>query len=156
MEMNNNKININNLVPINTTEIVRNYRSKIDRKNFYFEHNWSHPDEPGFDSTFFLKILTDEKRYLPNNFTINYDLKYFCRGKKLDKQYIISKMIGNPAYAEFTPDDADPKKFSKKFLLIFIAFVEPNLFKNLYSIQKHHLAAKSYSNWQEYKINVKN
>ncbi len=141
-------------ISVNATQIISKYRSIKDRMNFCFEKNWYHPKEIGFDSNFFLKVLMGEKKYLPNNFTVNYKLHYFRKGEKLDKNYIIEKMKRNPAYAEYTPDIKDPKKFSKDFLLLLIAYIEPNLYRELYAINKSQLSERVFNKWGDYKIDV--
>ena len=88
-------INIENneeKISVNATQILAKYRSVKERINFCFEKNWYHPKEIGFDSNFFLKVIMGEKKYLPNNFTVNYKMHYFRKGEKLDKDYIIQKM----------------------------------------------------------------
>ena len=141
-------------VPVNATMIVSKYKSLKDRLSFCFEKNWYHPNEVGFDANFFLKVLMGEKKYLPNNFTVNYKLHYFRKGEKLDKSYIIEKMKGNPEYAAYTPDISEPKKFSKDFLLLLIAYVDPNLYRQLYSINKKQLQERVYNKWGDYQINI--
>lgn len=141
-------------VPINATQIIMKYKNIKDRLNFCFEKNWHHPKEIGFDANFFLKVLMGEKKYLPNNFTVNYKLHYFRRGEKLDKNYIIEKMRGNPAYAIYTPDVKDAKKFSKEFLLLLIAYVDPALYRQLYSINKSQLQDRIYNKWGDYQIDI--
>lgn len=149
-----NMNNPSDKVPVNATLIVSKYKSLKDRLNFCFEKNWYHPREVGFDTSFFLKVIMGQKKYLPNNFTINYTLHYFRKGEKLDKDYIISRMKDNPAYAEYTPDIGDPKKFSKSFLLLLIAYIDPSLYRELYSINKKQLQERIYNKWGDYQIDI--
>jgi len=149
-----NMRNVNDKVPVNATLIVAKYKSLKDRLNFCFEKNWYHPREVGFDASFFLKVIMGQKKYLPNNFTVNYKMHYFRKGEKLDKDYIISKMKDNPAYAEYTPDIDDAKKFSKSFLLLLVAYIDPNLYRELYSINKKQLQDRIYNKWGDYQIDV--
>ena len=65
MQIENN--NISGVVTINANKIIEKYRSKRDRILFCHEKNWWHPDEPGFDSTFFLKVIAGHKKYLLEN-----------------------------------------------------------------------------------------
>ena len=86
-----------------------------------------------------------EKKYLPNNFTINYKLNYFRNGEKLDKKYLIEKMKLNNIYALYTPNISNPLKFSKDFLLKIIAYNDPALFKELYAINKNQNEERNYN-----------
>ena len=61
----------------------------------------------------------------------------------------------NPIYAQYTPDHIEPKRYSKAFLLNLIAYLEPELFKKLYVIQKQQLLNKSFNEWKNYKIEIK-
>ena len=144
----------NNLIPTNAPDIVKKFRSLQDRMNFCLEKNWHHPQEVGFDATYFLKVLSGKKKYLPANFSINYKMRYFRSGEKLDKQYIIKKMMNNPMYAQYTPDHINPMKYSKSFLLNLIAYIDPPLFQSLYATQKKQLINKTFNMWQNYKINI--
>ena len=65
--------------------------------------NWYSPKDPEYDANYFLKVIMGEKNYIPINFNIVYKLKYFKKGETLNKKYILSKMIGNPMYAIYTP-----------------------------------------------------
>ena len=142
-------------ISVNATEIINEYRNVRDRINFCFEKNWYHPNEIGFDANFFLKVIMGEKKYLPNNFTVNYKLHFFRKGEKLDKKYIINKMKNNPAYAIYTPDIKDATKFSKEFLLLLVAYIDPNLYRELYAINKNQLAERFFNKWGDYKIDIK-
>lgn len=113
--MENNLSQNNNLIPINAPDIVKKFRSSQDRINFYLEKNWIHPREVEYDATYFLHVLSRKKKYLPANFSINYKMKYFGSGEKLDKKYIIQRMINYPSYADYTPDHEDPIKYSKSY-----------------------------------------
>ena len=73
-------------VSVSALEIISKLKSKIDRQNFCREKNWFFPDEPGYDSNYFLKVLMGEKRYLPINFNIGYKLKYFKKGITFNKK----------------------------------------------------------------------
>ena len=152
---NQNNIRINK-VAINATEIINKYKKLQDRLNFCFEKNWFHPKEVGFDANFFLLVIKGDKKYLPNNFSVNYKFNYFRKGERMDKKYLIDKMRGNALYSLYTPDSTDPMKFSKNFLLRLIAFVDPELFAKLYSINKSQNNEKQYNNWSNFKVEVNN
>ena len=98
--------------------------------------NWLWPEEPGYDTNFFLRVLMGEKKILPINFSITYKLRYFKKGISLNKKYIISKMLSNPIYALYTPDNMKIEKLSREFLLTLVAYLDPELYKIFYSIYK--------------------
>ena len=153
--MENNIRNEPPKVPVNATEIINKYRKFQDRLNFCFEKNWFHPTEVGYDANYFLLVLKGEKFYLPNNFTVNYNIGYFRSGEKLDKKYIIERMKSNTKYALYTPDICDPMKFSKPFLLKLIAFIDPNLFREIYALNKKQKAERNFNKWCDFKIEIR-
>lgn len=104
---------------------------------------------------FFLKVITGEKKYLPINFNISYKLKYFKKGETLSKKYIISKMIGNPVYGLYTPDNVNVEKLSRGFLLTLVAYIDPNLYKSFYSIYKEQTTERRLNKWTNYTIDIK-
>ena len=55
-------------VTVNANAIISKYKNKKDRILFCHEKNWWHPEEPGFDSTYFLQVWAGKKKYLPGNF----------------------------------------------------------------------------------------
>ena len=148
---NNTEIKVN----VNASEIISKLKNKIDRQNFCQEMNWFCPNEPGYDANYFLKVIMGEKRYLPINFNVGYKLKYFKKGITLDKKYIISKMIGNSAYALYTPDNINVEKLSRNFLLTLVAFIDPTLYKSFYSIYKQQMTDRKYNKWINYNIEIK-
>ncbi len=154
--MQNNIEQNDNLMQIDATDIIKKFRSQQDRINFCMEKNWFHPKEPGFDTTYFLLVLSGKKKYLPSNFSVNYKMKFFRNGEKLDKKYIISKMAGNEAYSYYTPDHIAPEKYSKSFLLNLVAYLDPELFKSFYTIQKQQMLNRNYNIWSNYKVNIQN
>ena len=141
-------------ISVSALEIISKLKSKIDRQNFCREMNWFCPDEPGYDSNYFLKVLMGEKRYLPINFNTGYKLKYFKKGITLNKKYIISKMLGNYKYALYTPDTVNVEKLSRNFLLTLVAYIDPDLYKSFYSIYKEQISARRYNKWIDYTIDV--
>ena len=46
-----------------------------------------------------------------------FNLKYFKKGERLTKNYIIQKMMGNAKYGEYVPDRTSPHLLSREFLL---------------------------------------
>ena len=86
--MENNIRNDPQKIPVNATEIINKYRKLQDRLNFYFEKNWFHPAEAGYDTSYFFLVLKGEKLYLPNNFTVNYNIGYFRSGENQIKNIL--------------------------------------------------------------------
>ena len=104
-------------ITVNAAEIISRLKSKVDRQNFCQEMNWFYPKESSYDANFYLRVLMGEKKFLPINFYIIYKLKYFKKWISLKKKYIISKMLSNPAYALYIPDNTNIEKLSREFLL---------------------------------------
>lgn len=142
-------------ITINASEIINRLKNRQDRQNFCQEINWYCPQEPGYDSTYFLKVIMGEKKYLPINFNIGYKLRYFKKGITLNKKYIISKMMGNPTYALYTPDNTNIEKLSREFLLTLVAYIDPELYKNFYSIYKQQTMERKFNKWSNYTIDIK-
>lgn len=46
-----------------------------------------------------------------------FELNSFKKGISLNKEYIISRMTGNEAYGPYVPDNINPRKLSRGFLL---------------------------------------
>ena len=92
-----------------------------------------------------------------------FGLNTFRKGDKLTKQYLFDRMKGNPEYAAYVPDNIDPTKLSREFLLavniilIFvqlIAYVDPTLYKELYAISKIQLSQQKYKKWNDFKVEI--
>ena len=54
-------------------------------------------------------------------------------------------MRGNPLYVQYSPNQINPIKYNKGFLLNLIAFIDSELFKILYATQKKQLLEKSFN-----------
>ena len=145
----------NEKVIVNANKIIMKYRNKNDRLLFCYERNWWHPQEIGFDSTYFLQVLAGCKKYLPGNFEIKYKIGSFKNGLKLDKKFIISKMRGNATYGDYVPDECVPMKLSRNFLLTLVAFIDPGLYHQFYESYKNELNKRKYNKWSEYSLEVK-
>ena len=122
--------NMNGKMPINATQIINKYKSLKIILIFCFEKNWHYQRKVGFDANFCLKLVLGQK----NTSQIILICFYFCKGEKLDKNYIIDKMKVNPAYAKYMLGINNPRQFSKDFLLLLIAYAAQNLCQQLYSI----------------------
>lgn len=64
-------------------------------------------------------------------------------------------MKSNNKYALYTPDICNPMKFSKSFLLKLIAYVDPNLFREIYSTNKKQKAERDFNKWADFKIDIR-
>ena len=83
---NQNNIKVNTIT-INATEIIKKYKKLLYLLNFCFYRNWFHSKEVGFNANFFLLIIKGYKKYLSNNFSINYKFIYFRKEERMDKGY---------------------------------------------------------------------
>ena len=92
---------------------------------------------------------------MPNNFAVKNKLKSFRKGEKFDKKYIIAKMDGNAEYEKYVPDNCEPIKLSREFLLTLIAYVDPELYKIIYNECKTEVQKKLHNKWGDYNISVK-
>lgn len=54
-------------------------------------------------------------------------------GTKLDKNYIINKITGNEAYGDYVPDNYNPTKLSKEFLLTLVSYADQSLYHDFYN-----------------------
>ena len=92
-----------------------------------------------------------------------FEINSLKKGITLNKNYIIQRMQGNPIYADYVPDNINPQKLSRGFLLSvsrynhnyqFIAHIDKNLYRELYGISKVQLMQKNYSKWNDFEIEV--
>ena len=112
-----------------------------------------------------MDVLRGKKKYLPLSASSGYELPYFRTGDTLTKNYIISKMVNNVAYKDYIPNNVNISRLSRKFLLsvrylfiIFIqliAYIDPELYKQLYSISKIKMASKTNNKWEDYVAEIK-
>ena len=72
-------------------------------------------------------------------------------------------MSGNPEYGFYVPNNIDPHKLTRGFLLTvilyhiiiqLIAHVDKDLYKNLYGTSKIQLCQKSYEKWNNYVVEI--
>jgi len=64
-------------------------------------------------------------------------------------------MNGNALYGDYVPDNCDPMKLSREFLLTLVAYLDPSLYNNFYEIYKNELNKRQYNKWSEYNIEIK-
>ena len=71
----------------------------------------------GYDATFLLQVMKGEKKCLPVGFQTGFNLNYFRKGETLNKTYIINKIINNPKFKDYVPDNISLMCLSRDFLL---------------------------------------
>ncbi len=54
---------------------------------------------------------------MPISMSGSFDLNTFKKGITLSKDYIIQRMVGNEIYGLYTPNNIEPKKLTRGFLL---------------------------------------
>ena len=72
--------NQNTKIPIITTKIISKYKNINDRLNFCLKKIGITPGRWGL-MPFFLQSNYGRKKYLPNNFSVNYKLHFFLKGR---------------------------------------------------------------------------
>lgn len=93
-----------------------------------------------------------------------FEINSFKKGITLNKSYIIERMTGNPTYGDYVPNNIDPKKLTRGFLLTvrfyynyylkLIAHVDKELYRELYGISKLQLNQKNFNKWKNFQIDV--
>ena len=73
-------------------------------------------------------------------------------------------MLGNPIYGNYIPDRIRPMSLNRDFLLTvsefnyiikqLIAFIDQNLYKDLYAISKIELGKRNANKWKDYNIQI--
>ena len=64
-------------------------------------------------------------------------------------------MSGNSEYSQYVPDNCDPFKLSREFLLTLIAYVDSDLYKNIYNEYKAEVQKRKHNKRGDYNIYVK-
>ena len=59
---------------------------------------------------------------MPLGFIGGFELNSFKKGITLNKEYLIQKMSGNPEYGFYVPNNIDPHKLTRGFLLTVILY----------------------------------
>ncbi len=60
---------------------------------------------------------------MPLNHARDFEMKFFRKGEKLTKSYIVQKMLGNLEYGKYVPDGINPLSLSREFLLSVSLFL---------------------------------
>lgn len=48
-------------------------------------------------------------------------------------------MTGNVAYGDYVPDNCNPTKLSKEFLLTLVSYADPSLYRDFYKTCKEEI-----------------
>ena len=118
----------------------------------------------GYDATFLLLVMKGEKKCLPIGFQTGFHLNSFRKGETLNKQYIINKIANNPKFMDYIPNGVDPMSLTRDFLLTvriyylnffkLVAFLEPELYKQFYTISKTQAGNSTLNRWEDYNLIV--
>ena len=166
-------------VLVNSSDILKKFKSREDRYNFMRENsNYLYnfldlylPQEVGFDSYFFLQVLSGSKKVififynfqlLPLGHHSDYSLKYFRKDKILTKEFLINIIQNDALYKPYFPDNIKLSNITRDFLLsvriylIFqvIAFVTPVVYNNLYELYKNKEKEKETVRWNNYAVEI--
>ena len=133
----------------------------------------------GFDSTFFVKFLTKEKKVSKYIFTFellyllfkllpigrhnDFRLNYFRNGGILTKEFLIKIVKSKVEYAPYLPDNIKLESLSKDFLFSvsiiltsqLIAHIDPKTYGMMYDMYKQRTMQNVYKKWEDYSINIK-
>lgn len=132
----------NQKVTVNSTDLLKKFKSREDQYNFLREMSkffinsidLYFPKEVGFDSFYFLQVLTGKKnvrliffnlQLLPIGHHVDYDLKYFRKDHTLTKDFLLNIIKNDQIYQSYLPDNTDLKALSRDYLLsvsIYIIF----------------------------------
>ena len=166
-------------VTVNSSELLKKFKSREDRYNFLREMSNIFfnildlylPKEVGFDSYYFLQVLTGTKNVKINIYNVqllpighhsDYDLKYFRKDHTLTKDFLINIIQNNQIYQSYLPDNINLKSISRDYILsvsVFItfqiiAYLTPNIYSNLYELYKTKSQQNEYKKWNDYKIDI--
>lgn len=166
-------------VTVNSTELLKKFKSREDKYKFLREMSKLFfnildlylPKEVGFDSYYFLLVLTGKKnvkinfynvQLLPIGSNADYDLKYFQKEHTLTKDFLINIIKNDQIYPSYLPDSVNLKSLSRDYLLSvslfitfqIIAYLSPNVYSNLYELYKSKSKENEYKRWNEYKVDI--
>lgn len=93
-----------------------------------------------------------------------FEINSFKKGITLNKKYIIERMAGNGAYGDYVPNNIDPNKLTRGFLLTvrinfyyyfkLIAHIDKELYRELYGISKMQLCQKNLNKWNNFQLEI--
>lgn len=61
-------------------------------------------------------------------------------------------MQGNAEFGKYILDNCDPLKLTRNFLLTLIAYIDPNLYKDIFAEYKIEIQRRKYSKWGDYNV----
>lgn len=177
--MENNIIVEEQKVTVKGSDLLKKFKTKEDRFNFLREmSNYIYnfvdlymPDLPGFDSDFFLMVLTGQKKVsyisyklqlLPLGHHTDFNLKYFRKDSLLTKEFLIKIINDEPNYKLYLPDNIELKSLSRDYILSvsvlfyfqLIAYLTPNVYNKLYELYKERTKQNEAKKWNNYAIKV--
>ena len=65
-------------------------------------------------------------------------------------------MNGNEAYGDYVPNNCNPLKLSKEFLLTLVPYVYPQLYHEFYNSYKEEIQKRNYKKWSGYNVEISN
>ena len=102
----------------------------IYNKALYF------PDGPQFGREFVLLVLSGKKKLLPLGCFGGFNIPYFSKSKKLTKDDIFKKFIGDESLLIYLPDNPDMKSITRELLLSILFYGSRNKYLSLYEEYK--------------------
>ena len=173
VEMNDQKVTVNGgdlLKKFKSLEYQYNFLREMS-KLFYNFLDLYLPKEVGFDSHYFVQVLTGAKKVIifliniqlmPIGHHADYDLKYFRKDHILTKDFLINIIQNDQKYRDYIPDNIALKSLTRdyllsvSFILIFqlIAYLSPNKYTQLYELYKTKLQEKETKYWNNYKVEI--
>ena len=177
--MEENKIIVEQKVTINSSELLKKFKTREDRYNFmrenskiiFFILDLYLPKETGYDSYFFLQVLSGSKKVkyfllifqlIPLGHHSDFNLRYYRKDKVLTKAFLIKIIQDKEEYKDYFPDNIKFENITRDFLLSvskflilqIIAYVTPNIYAKLYELYKSKEMEKETSKWNNYEIKI--
>lgn len=94
------------------------------------------PDGPQFGREFVLLVLSGKKKLLPLGCFGGFNIPYFSKSKKLTKDDIFKKFIGDESLLIYLPDNPDMKSVTRELLLSILFYGNRNKYLSLYEEYK--------------------
>jgi len=94
------------------------------------------PDGPQFGREFVLLVLSGKKKLLPLGCFGGFNIPYFSKSKKLTKDDIFKKFIGDESLLIYLPDNPDMKSITRELLLSILFYGNRSKYLSLYEEYK--------------------